>query len=210
MKIMIGIVVGCLGCSSMPKRTRSSDPVMRIAIDADTLSESSYARLLQAIMDTGKFIVVDRSSGFKAIVQEQEHQHGTTRFGAHEKYALWGSLYGVGGIFVGTEECMLRDPFIGSKYYECLQNLTLINTTTGEVMAASEALSESETRRAASWDDAIDTLVDHYPKRFVVKEDLHQTVKYDETLIDYRENVIPSHSKPVLGIGPYDSIPLAK
>lgn len=208
MKTMIVMVMGGVSllsaCATV--RTRSSDPVMRIAVDNQSISLGSYARLEKALVDSGKFIVVDRAMGFKAIVHEQEMEHTTTRFGENEKYSLWAKLYGVGGIVVATEQCYQKGSIWGAIYSHCTLNLTLVNATTGEIMAVSEGNDTTRPQIAPEWADTVENLIDTYPKVFASKEDLNQTIKYGDTLKDYRERVVPAHAKKELGMGTNDQI----
>lgn len=188
-------------------RTRTSDPVMRIAIDSDSIPAGSYARLEKALVESGKFIVVDRSAGFRAITKEQELQHTTTRFGSAEKYALWGKMYGVGGIFVGVQQCQAKQRiFLHGDYLDCTLNLSLINATTGEVMAVSEKNADADNEVAPEWTESVDALIDNYPKVFVSHEDLNRTVNYDASLAQYREKTVIENKKSDLTLRPEDMI----
>lgn len=203
--ILIPLVLSA--CAGIPNRSRSTDPVMRVAIDADSIPRGSYTRLLHSLMESGKFVVVDRSSGFKAIAKEQEIQHATSRFGTNEKYALWGQMYGVGGIFIGTQQCEVKYAmFTHDPYTKCYQNLDLLDATTGEVMAVAESTAEGTQYVAPSWEDAVDSLLAHYPKKFMDKHDLHRTINYDDALVEYREKTVPANSKPELGMKDTDYI----
>lgn len=187
-------------------RTRTSDPVFRVTIDTETMSDQAYSRLQKALVKSDKFVVVDRSHGFKAIAHEQEIQHGTTRFGVNEKYALWGNMYGVGGIFIGTQQCEVHQNFWGSQYLHCIQNLSLVNATTGEVMAMSEVAFNSDGGLQPEWTDAVNDVVDNYPRIFNDLNDLHKTIKYDPTLIQYREQTIPQNSKKSMDMDDHDKL----
>lgn len=198
MRYLIILLVLTSACAT--NRTRSTDPVLRVAIDAASISPGSYARLQKALVDSRQFVVVDRSTGFRAVVKEQELQQTTTRFGDNEKYALWHKLYGVGGIFVALQQCEEKHSIFGTDYLKCTINLTLINATTGEVMAVAEEFEDTGISIAPEWKDTVETLIDHYPKVFITKSDLNQTIKYDDTLVEYREKVVPANSKKELGM----------
>lgn len=185
--VLISLVVISTGCATA--RTRSSDPVMRIAVDADSMPLESYVRLQRSLVQSGKFVVVDRAAGFKFINHEQKIQHHTDRFGADEKYAEWGKMYGVGGVVVGIQNCQLRDGWNG-QYFRCMENLALIDVTTGETIAVSEDTQDTDNRQVnPNWDRAVDDMVDHFPKYFATTDNLHQTIKYSSTLKDYREQI---------------------
>jgi len=180
-----------LACSTAVKRTRSSDPVMRIAIDPKSMNLSSYVRLQRALVESGKFVVVDRSNGFKFIDREQRLQHKDKekRVGSDERYAEWGKLYGVGGVVVGIQSCQMRTGW-GGDYYRCLENLALIDVTTGETLAVSEDTQDTEEKQInPNWTRAVEAMVDNYPRVFENLENIHQTVKYSQTLQDYRTKI---------------------
>lgn len=195
--LLISLVYLSFGCATA--RTRSSDPVMRVAIDADSISRAAYVRIQNALMESGKFVVVDRAMGFRAIAKEQEMQHETTRFGDNEKYALWGKMYGVGGIIVATLQCgVVTSGWTHQNYNDCIENLSLINATTGEVMAVSEEHVETAQYNAVSpeWTAAVDAMIENYPKTFIDKHDPNRTINYSNSLVEYREKTVPQNRKP--------------
>jgi hypothetical protein len=179
---------------------------MRVAIDPESISVGSYARLQAALSDTGKFVLVDRAAGFKAIAREQEIQHTTTRFGANEKYGLWGKMFGVGAVFVGTEQCRAAATILGRQYRDCVETLALVNATTGEVMAAGEVREDADFDVAPRWDRAVEKLVEAYPKVFVDRHNPNVTVDYSSALMEYRDATVPANQKPSQAMGPADSL----
>lgn len=182
------------GCAT--SRTRHTDPIMRVTVDADSLPREAYVRLQKDLFKSRRFIVVDRAAGFRAIAKEQEIEHTTTRFGANEKYALWSKMYGVGGIFVGTEQCKLVKGMFHHPYAECVQTLTLMNATTGEVMAVGEATEDSDGPIEPSWKNAVAEVIDTYPSTMIDKHDPNLTIKYDSALVEYRDNAVMQNQKP--------------
>jgi hypothetical protein len=178
------------GCSSAPPvRTKHSDPVMRVAVDFDSVSPGSYARIQYALKKNGSWIVVDRGVGFNAVNKEQtmEHHTDSDRFGGDEKYAHWKKLYGVGGIVIATEQCHPAYAWGGAQYFQCLESLTLLNSTTGEVMAVAEDSQETvNISTAPTWTKIVDIMTDNYPHR-MISNDPNQTVEYDESLKNYRK-----------------------
>ena len=190
--MMVLIALSLTGCASMA-RNRYSDPVLRIAIDGDSIdSVQDHARLQNSLVESNFFVVVDRGSGFDAINKEQElvHQEKKERFGTNEKYARWGKMYGIGGILVATQSCSWQTSISNAVYKKCLQDLTLINATTGEVMASSEAISESEDAiPTASWNKTVDLLISHYPKKYIDRDHPNQTIEYSSALENYREKL---------------------
>lgn len=195
---LFAFIVLTMGCSTV--RTKQTDPIMRVALDSDTISEGSHARLQKALHKNGAWVVVDRSAGFRAITAEQDRQHKTDRFAAPEKYARWGEQFGVGGILIATQQCQPAITWSGRQYFQCLENLSLINATTGEVMAVSE--SEQETKNvntAPDWTIAVEELTGNYPEKMVDNDNPNVTVKYKSALKDYRKQneTLYKNFKPV-------------
>ncbi len=187
---LVLVLILTIGCSTA--RTRNSDPVLRIAVDADALDRSTYARIEHALFMTGKFVVVDRNMGFKAVAHEQDIQNKSTRFGSNEKYALWGQLYGVGGIIVSTQNCQMYINWLSNANIKCTQNLILLDATTGEVISSSE--NDVTNSPAPDWLETVAKLIDNYPKNFIDTDHVHQTIHYDKTLRKYREE-IPNYKR---------------
>lgn len=180
------------GCSSAPPpvRTRHSDPVMRISVFPKNISQGSYVRLQNALQSNGAWIVVDRANGFQAVDDEQglEHESMANRFDAAERYARFGKLYGVGGIVVATEQCNGGYGSWSGQFSRCFENLSLINATTGEVMAVAEDIQDTvNSVTAPDWTRIVDKMTDNFPKRMINGKDPNQTVEYDQTLKDYRK-----------------------
>jgi hypothetical protein len=179
------------GCSSAPPiRTKHTDPIMRVAIDPDSVSRGSYVKLERALHLNGAWIVVDRAMGFAAIDKEQlrEHQDMGDRFNPADKYAHWAKLFGVGGILIATQQCSGAYVSWGGGYYlRCNESLTLINATTGEVMAVAEDRQDTKNGDSSpDWTHAVEILTDNYPHR-MISNDPNQTVEYDESLKNYRK-----------------------
>lgn len=174
MKTVIYLVIlsVVIGCASSP-RNKWTDPVGRILIDPDSISAEHYVLIQRALVDSGKWFVVDRSKGYKAIKAEQErlHRDESDRFDDREKFSRWGKLFGVGGVIVASAQCKKEQGWlIGRWYNHCRQFLSLIDTNTGEVIAAVENEAESkEAEFYPPWDDAVAKLNSAYPKSFEFK-----------------------------------------
>lgn len=197
MKNEILVLMALLSTACATTRTRSSDPIMRVAIDADSMSQQTYVRLQHALVRSGKFIVVDRAMGFKAIAREQERQHETSRFGNNEKYALWGQMYGVGGIIVGNLQCTEEKVRWWKISQDCVENLSLINATTGEVMTVAENdVTVEKGQLSPEWNEVVERLIEGYPTYFIDKHNPHRTVEYSTALEEYREKTVPQSRKP--------------
>lgn len=167
------LFLSCLvGCASTP-RTKWTDPVGRVLIDPDSISPEHYVLIQRSLVESGKWFVVDRSKGYKAVKAEQErlHRDEGERFDDREKFARWGKLYGVGGIVVASAQCRKEQGWlIGNWYNHCRQFLSIIDAVTGEVIAAIENTAESaEADFYPPWDEAVAKLNSAYPKSFEFK-----------------------------------------
>ena len=183
-------VVVLSGCATA--RTKQSDPIMRVAIDPQDMTQGQVMRLQASLMRQGAFQVVDRGRGFNAAKNEQEMERKSEghRFGSPEKYAEWGKLYGVGGVIVANADCSQRITIGGSIYFVCQEQIVLYDATTGQVMAASEAQAEtSENVPSPGWLEAVEKLAEAYPSKMVDSNNPHQTIKYSTTLEKYRSKI---------------------
>lgn len=195
MKIMKIALVAVLtsACSTAPSpvvRTKQADPIMRVAIDPENLPEDSYMRLEMALFRDGRFQIVDRGRGFRAALQEQELQHkeNGNRFSARDKYALWARMFGVGGVIVAHQSCREFEGFSGLIYNKCHLNLSIIDASTGEIISMGEAKAETEgSQQNPGWGGAVDSLAENFPKTMINPADPHQTMKYSQTLMQYRK-----------------------
>lgn len=171
------------GCSTTTPRTKWTDKTMRIMIDPESIDAQNYVKVQHALVNSGKWIVVDRRDGFKAIKKEQEmlHRNESDRYEDREKYALWGKLYGVGGVVVAHSQCTRYEGFLPGQYNHCRQNLAIMDTNNGEVLAVSEATSDSDDwTQMPSWEESVAILNDNFPKHFV--RDMS-----DEKLLEYKD-----------------------
>lgn len=169
------------GCSSAVKRTKYSDKTMRVLIDPSSIDSSNHVAIQQALVETGKFFVVDRSKAFAAIVHEQNRQHTSMsdRFEDREKYAQWGKMYGAGGVITAHVQCanngtgnIVTTAFhlatLATMWseYRCSQFLEVIDTATTEVVASIKYDIKADTTKNLDWSDAVEALVDSYPEIF--------------------------------------------
>lgn len=169
---------------------------MRIFVDPESVSSKDYVAITTELVKQNKFMVIDRSQGFKAVQNEQErlHRYQSDRFSNKEKYALWGKMYGVGAIVVGHSQCYKRKPLINfssSPYVNsCHQYLSLIDANTGEVIVAVNGKDEqptpgsnwgSESFTAPSdWAGVVADFVEAYPK-------VYKPEHYSEGMVQYRD-----------------------
>lgn len=177
--IVLYLVTGCAGKTP---RTKWTDKTMRIAIDPASIDADNYVRIQQALVESGKWVVVDRAMAFNAIKHEQERLHRTDsdRFEDREKYALWGKMLGVGGVIVAHAQCSRKGSFWTEGHYaHCQQFLSIVDSNTGEVIATAEDQqdgSNSEEEIAPPWDDAVAKLNSNYPKNYELNKN-HQILE---------------------------------
>lgn len=172
------------GCSSVP-RTKFTDKTMRVMVDPEGVDAANYVRIEQALVGSEKWTVVDRGQGFSAIKKEQERSQRdeADRFSDREKWAHWSKLYGVGGVVSAHVQCQQKRGFFGGLYLHCTQSLAIMDSNTGEVIAAvsKDANSDrNEYELAPSWEDTVVALNDAYPAKF------HES-KDTRILEDYRQ-----------------------
>lgn len=181
-KIQIVFIVALVfqGCSSNPIRTKWADKNMRILIDSDSVTTDDYVSIQTALVKEGRFMVVDRNLGYKAIKTEQERQHRTEsdRYEDKQKWSHWGKLYGVGAIVVAHSQCARTQTFFSLSRYvnQCKQYLSIVDANTGEIIAAVDNETEmpaggnnygSESFSApVDWTVTVQKFVDAYPKDY--------------------------------------------
>lgn len=184
---LAAIVVGSStlsGCATA--RTRWTDKTMRVMINPEGITAGHYVRIQQALVESGKWVVIDRGMGYEAIKKEQEREHReqTDRFLDKEKFAHWGKLYGVGGIVVAHAQCSVKyTMWSGAAYPYCQQYLAIVDTNTGEVISAVQGNEEGSAYEydiAPSWDNIVNKLNNAFPARFVKNKD-------EKPLNDYKE-----------------------
>lgn len=181
--LTVFIALSACGTKKEP-RTKWTDPVMRVMIDPDSIDSKNYMKIVYALHETGRWIVVDRSSGFRAIKKEQEmlHRQEVDRFADREKYAHWGRLYGVGGVVVAQSTCQRLRTFGGSPYLKCTQNLAIIHANTGEILAVAEESAENESGwdEPPSWADTVFVLTENFPKHFEASKNSERLEEYKD------------------------------
>lgn len=174
------VALGLSACSSsLPKRTKWTDKNLRVLIDPTQLDKDNYVKLQKALVQSGNFTVVDRKDGWAAIKAEQErlHRNEVDRYADKEKWAHWGKMYGVGSIVVPHAECtrVTSGGFLKpGPRMRCQQFLSIIDANTGEVVVMIEDENYGERMEniygnnyyVPEWTDAVEKLVDAYPKKF--------------------------------------------
>jgi len=188
----IATAMAITGCAGKTPRTKWTDKTMRVMIDPDSIDANNYVRIQQALIESGKWTVVDRATAFNAIKKEQERLHRTEsdRFDDREKFAIWGRMLGVGGVVTAHTQCVARKGFLRHEHLECLQNLAIVDSNTGEVIATSEAQEDGAADAgviAPSWETAVDRMNDAYPRNFepskITKQlESYKDLAYEEAL----------------------------
>jgi hypothetical protein len=161
------LLIAC-GCASTPMRY--ANPTYRVMLDPESIrDEALYAEIQTALHASGKWIVVDRANGLRAVVKEQNRLYGesTRRFGDKDKYALYGRLYGVGSVIVPMERCM-NENSMGGRFIRCKQYLQAIDSITGEVIAAVANVSDGEhDMLPPGWNGTVEKLAEAFPDKIV-------------------------------------------
>lgn len=176
--LLVSFFLVLFGCSSL-KRTKYSDTVHRVYVDNQGAKPEMYYPVQHAIFRTEKFFVVDRAQGFESLKQEQldEWKSQADRFEGSQRYAEYGKLYGVGGVIVPTLYCHPDDD-----EFDCAQLLSLIDTTTGQVVATGAAKLHIENLSQLSWDECAQSLVDNFPEYFDTREKEKRLKEKEEAL----------------------------
>ena len=183
--LALALLSALTSCAGKTPRSKLSDPHMRVAVWPQGIDSGNFVRIQQALVASGKFVVVDRAVGLAAIKHEQDAQHVTesNRFAYPEKFAHFGKLLGVGAVVVAHTQCANKGSFwTDARYAKCQQFTEIVNSNTGEVMASAEGMEETdlgEGEIAPSWDGTVDRLIAAYPKFY---ERSHET----QELVDYK------------------------
>lgn len=190
MKKLILILSLVLSACATPKGTDPErkwyDPEFRVMV-APTHSQRITMLVEHALRKTGRFHVVTRGEGFKAVIQEQDlvHREAPKRFNPAEKWSHMGKMYGVGAVIV-----------IDQTYQSWVEGVTfqqvvqMLDANTGEVIATGYAEIDSASGGIApAWDHAIQQMAASIPDEFEDK-----TMKYRGRAKDRREESI-KHSE---------------
>lgn len=169
-------------CSSAP-RTKFSDKNMRVMINPEGLTDVEYADIQNRLVEAGTFTVIDRSKGIQAIKKEQNeiHVNNKDRYEDKEKFAHWGKLYGIGSVIVAHSDCQNRpNEWRRNELANyCRLFVSLIDANTGEVLVSANAEDKAKFMQRPSWNEAIEKLINAYPKYF-------EEHKLDDKLIEYK------------------------
>lgn len=197
------MVFAMVGCAT--PRTKYTDPVLRVMLDPDSIDQANYARLQKALVVSGKYVVVDRNDGYKAMNKEQDRQYkdSENRISDRERYATWGKQFGVGGIVVGKSQCGPSQRFWSAKGdFDCTQTLTIVDAKTGEVIASADSLATDavyfygELRTPASWDETVAKLNEAFPTHFEKISKHKNIIEREDEAEQASQNVRDSASVP--------------
>lgn len=173
------------GCASQQnvKRTLATDPGLRVLIDPRIQSEH-YVEIRRALVESGKFEVVERKDGLEVALDEQNLQfnYGSERFDDREKWAHIGRLMGAAAVISAHAQCHQIQNFFGQWVKACRQNLAVIDARTSQVVAV--AKDDNEVPWSATgymvpdWEKAVTKLVEAYPEYFVPRPNSKELERY--------------------------------
>lgn len=201
MKTTILLVLATLtlaSCSSgqVKERTKWTDKGMRVMIDPDSIGEENYVQIQNALVNSGKFTVVDRAQGLKAMKKEQEttQRVETDRFADKEKWSHWGKMFGVGSIIVAHTQCRREHSMFNRNkmLLNCDQFLSMVDSNTGEVFVSVKGNSEGEASfdlgyMYPSWDKTVDTMVEAYPKNYRPENYSKEVITYQDISAEHAQ-----------------------
>lgn len=182
---LVLLSIGC-GGPQVIKRTLETDPQLRVALDP-RIEVAHYVQIRRALVESGKFEVVDRREGYGAVLDEQDRQWSPEeQYGDAERWAPRGNLYGAGSIVTATALCRQQQNFWGRFDRVCRQEIALVDARTGKVMVAvrgenSEPWAADYT--VPDWDEVVQKLATEYPKHYeprVVRRPLDQYMAQSE------------------------------
>lgn len=190
-KLVLVLLILLSGCASAPKR-HLSDHVMTVIVDPSGLTAPEYNEVVSALSESKEWKVLDRAAGFEALKAEQArlHRGESVRFEDREKLALWGKMHGAGGVIVATEACMESRSFLtGGTIKKCKQQLSIINTTTSEVVSAvSNNVDSSDYDLPIAWTETVEKFNRAYPGSERQKDNLDEYRKLAEANAKAQKN----------------------
>lgn len=171
---IIGIAVAMVlsGCSSTKVlRTQENDAMLRVILDP-TIEEAHYVQIRRALVESGRFEVIDRRDGFAAALKEQDLQFRSgyqDRFSDREKWAHIGRMYGARGVITASAQCYQNKNWLGEYRKYCKQILTFIDGYTGKVEFSVQGENSEPWvvgYTVPNWDDVVKRAVAEYPAYF--------------------------------------------
>jgi hypothetical protein len=168
--VLMALMVGC--GHTQVRRTLNNDAMLRVIIDPNVPVEH-YVQIRRALVQSGRFEVIDRRDGWNAAVQEQDLQFRSgykDRFSDREKWAHIGRMYGARGIITASAMCYQKQSWLGEYRKYCKQELSFIDSYTGRVeFAVSGENSEAWVvgYSVPDWNEVVEAAAKEYPKFFV-------------------------------------------
>lgn len=185
--VLSAFVLIMVSCSTARVvRTKATDPMLRVAIDFSTVDEAQYVELRRALVETGKFQVIDRREGFAAALREQNLQYESSlqdRFDSKEKYIRLGKLLGVRAVIVPHAHCYQAKSWLGEFKRYCKQDLAFLDAATGEIQfEVGDEASVVWTAEfvAPEWTSIARKVVETYPEYFNPPETSPMLESYKE------------------------------
>lgn len=164
-------VINLAACSHAVVRDLSTDPELRVLLDP-RIPVEQYVQIQRALVQSGKFEMVDRRDGFEAMIREQDLQFRSgyaDRFSDREKWAHIGKAYGAAAIITAHASCYQKKTWLGRFDRYCKQTLFFINGVTGKIEFAVNGENHEEWTAdftAPDWDETVEKAVAAYPKYF--------------------------------------------
>ncbi|NUN06651.1 MAG: hypothetical protein HUU57_12925 [Bdellovibrio sp.] len=174
--LLMSVVCGLFLSGCATPRTKNTDPAMRVFLSCENLDSKNCLRLKQSLVSSGKWIVVDRDDGLKAAVKEQDFnfKDQDNRVTDRERYAVYGEMFGAGGVFIAGVQCAPSKRFWAYKGdHDCVQNLSIVDTKTGVVITSVEDIATDaqhfygEIKVAPSWGSIVEKLDNAFPSHYV-------------------------------------------
>lgn len=175
--IAVLLALSFVGCASVPT-TRDNIKQRRVFIDESTDPDTTML-VKQALWQSGKWFVVDRDRGLNALKNEQERQGLSNE----EKYAELGKLFGAGAVVIPSDRCVRMSGIISLPHYVCDQFLTVVDSSTGEVLVSvrNKAEGGSDELRP-NWDETVEKMEKSFPKTW-------EPVDYGKHLLGERKRI---------------------
>ncbi len=176
------------GCAT--NRTTLNDHLLRVILDPESIDQATYSSIQHSLVQSGKFIVLDRAAAFRAVRLEEERQFKSEpyRYSPKEKFSHYGKLWGAGAVIEAKMSCSQKQSLWLQDhiYLQCHQYVSLVDASSGEVIVSVQDQQEGDSIRyglgqppTPEWNDAVAKLVESFPKYF-------EDHPYDQRLKDYQ------------------------
>ena len=173
-------------CSSKPVTTplaRENHPLLRVIVD-DRVSSVVYNQVTVALMQSGRYEVLERQAGYAASVRETDRvfKNEPDKFDPEEKW-LWYSKYRGGrGLIIPSMECVTRyNNWNGDYRRSCKQFISLVDGMTSRVIAAVSDEQTSSEQTTPEWTTIVEKLNESLPEHV---EELE--IKHSDWVRPYR------------------------